>query len=409
MKRLLLSLILLFSFHICIADEQREYEQLKKVAENPEAAIQEYDRTISQEKKLDGKIRSVQTELQKINEDLRKAEEGISKAKQELNALSSDSAKSFAALAQAKEEQTAFEKEQVIKAENERLWWNQIIVWGVALIIITVIAVFIYSRYRQKKLKQIAAVKAELNIAQEKLMEHEIFASKGEVTAGVAHEIRNPLNFINNFTDVSKELIDEYLKTAEFDSRKELLESIRDNIEKVNVHGKRAANIIGSMKEEQKQRTNFSITVLLHECVVLATYNNQVKPFKITEEYDASLKDVMGNRSDLQRVFLNLITNSVYTLNKKAEKMDENWKPELIVKASRRSDHVYISISDNGEGIPEKTLEKLFTPFFTTKPAGHGTGLGLSMSKEIIELHNGSIAVNTQHGQGCSFYITIPI
>lgn len=374
--------------------EQSVAEEEQKIIH----AIKETDRHISRQQLLIDSLKNEAAALEIIREQSLEEQQRLSSQKTELE--------QEVALAEVQRAKT--EKQFLQSAEGNTEFLKKGLLVSVFIALFTLIVWYYLSTIRKKYRVRQDLVAKELKDVQQKLMDKEVLAARGEVTAGVAHEIRNPLNFINNFSDVSKELIDEFLKTEEFDGRKELLDSIRDNILKVNVHGKRAASIITGMKEQNHGKSALNLCDLLRESVVLGTYNNQVKPFRIIEEYDPQVKLIHANRTELQRVFLNLISNAVYALNKKVEMESSDWKPEIKIKVSKITDQVSITISDNGPGIPVSVSEKLFTPFYTTKPAGVGTGLGLSMSKEIIEEHKGKITLNSVEGTGTAFYIMLP-
>lgn len=366
---------------------------------------------------------AIQREENNLNSSIYKSKEELQKTEQEIasgdsikrslifqqQALSTDSATAATQLKTLLEQKAANEQQLHVQMESNTQWWKTGILLSLVIGLFSLIFWLILYRYRSVKQAKLSSIRGTLNALQQKLIDHEVLASRGELTSAVAHEIRNPLNFINNFTDISKELFDEYLQEDVIAHRTDLLGDIRENIEKVQAHSKRASGIISGMSGENNATGGIDLQNLLHESVVLATYNNQARTFKIEEDYDTQVKTVIGNRSELQRVFLNIISNAVYALNKKCDDAPSDWKPELKIKVTRKSDHLYISISDNGPGIPAKVSEKLFTPFFTTKPAGAGTGLGLSMSKEIVEKHNGSITMNSFEGKGTSFYILLPI
>ncbi len=294
---------------------------------------------------------------------------------------------------------------------NQKQWW---IKGAVALLILSIVIfiVLLFNARVSKKLnKRLESARVHLKNSQKLLISQEALATTGEVTAGVAHEIQNPLNFINNFSDVSKELMEDYMDTIVLEERIEILNSIRSNIEKVNDHGKRAVGILSNMMESStKEISQIEVKKLLHEAVNLSVYGSgrEVKKIKIVEEYDSTLASCSGNRSDLLRVFINILNNAIYALNEKRVTASADWKPELKIKSEVKSDHVYVSISDNGPGIPQKVLDKIFMPFYSTKPAGKGTGLGLSMSRDIIEKHHGTISVNSLPNTGTSFYILLP-
>lgn len=271
----------------------------------------------------------------------------------------------------------------------------------------------------------------ELKAAQAQLIQAEKMASLGELTAGIAHEIQNPLNFVNNFSDVSKELLEEMLeelKNGDIEEVNAIANDVIQNLEKILHHGKRADGIVKGML--QHSRTNkgekevTDINVLVDEYLRLAYYGLRAKDktFNATleTEYDATIGKFKIVPQDIGRVVLNLITNAFYacTEKKKVPQAPEGGKAfeaKVIVSTKRisplRGDKggIQISVKDNGNGIPAKVLEKIFQPFFTTKPTGQGTGLGLSLSYDIVKAHGGELKVETEEGEGTEFIILLPI
>src|SRR6185437_507536 len=256
----------------------------------------------------------------------------------------------------------------------------------------------------------------DLRTAQGRLIQTEKLASLGQLTAGIAHEIKNPLNFVNNFSSLSGELIDELndlLGSATLDGKTredidELTELLKDNLSKVVQHGKRADSIVKNMllhsREGSGERRPADINAIVDESLNLAYHGARAEKsgFNITLERDldpsAGIIDLYPQ--EITRVFLNLISNGFYAANKRREAGDEGFEPLLTATTKNLGSKVEIRIRDNGTGIPAEVKEKMFNPFFTTKPAGEGTGLGLSMSHDIIvKQHGGSIEVDTQPGE----------
>jgi two-component system NtrC family sensor kinase len=265
----------------------------------------------------------------------------------------------------------------------------------------------------------------ELRAAQDRLVQTQKLASLGQLTAGIAHEIKNPLNFVNNFAALSAELTDELndvLKQARLADKMrvevdELTGLLKANLEKVVQHGKRADSIVKNMllhsREGSGEHRPADINALVDESLNLAYHGARAeKPqFNVTLQRDfdpnAGLIEVFPQ--EITRVFLNLISNGFYAVTKRKANNGEDFDP--IVSATTRDcgDHVEIRIRDNGTGIPPEVKEKMFNPFFTTKPAGEGTGLGLSMSHDIIvKQHGGSVDVDTKHGEFTEFRIMLP-
>jgi two-component system, NtrC family, sensor kinase len=279
----------------------------------------------------------------------------------------------------------------------------------------------------QDRTRKLAASLEELRTAQDRLVQTEKLASLGQLTAGIAHEIKNPLNFVNNFSALSAELIDELndvLKPAALDGTMreeidELTQMLKGNLEKVVQHGKRADSIVKNMllhsREGSGEQRSVDINAILDESLNLAYHGARAeKPgFNITlqRDFDAGVAAIDAFPQEITRVFLNLITNGFYAAAKrKAQAGDSAFEPVLSATTKNIGHAVEIRIRDNGTGIPAEVKDKIFNPFFTTKPAGEGTGLGLSMSHDIIvKQHGGSIDVTTEPGRFTEFTIVLPI
>ena len=256
----------------------------------------------------------------------------------------------------------------------------------------------------------------EMKTAQAQLIHSEKMATLGELTAGIAHEIKNPLNFINNFSELSNELVDE-LRTAEGDEKIETIDMLRSNLSKIQHHGKRADSIIQSMMQHARggtgERYPTDINRLLEETINLVYHGMRAQNpsfnIAIEKKLDPALREVSVMRQDLGRVIINLMTNALYAVMKKAENLKDGYQP--IVEAATRQvhDRVEIRIRDNGPGIPTDIREKIFQPFFTTKPTGEGTGLGLSMSYDIIVNGHGGTLTCENNGGGAEFVIMLPV
>ncbi|MBK7678683.1 MAG: nuclear transport factor 2 family protein [Chitinophagaceae bacterium] len=260
----------------------------------------------------------------------------------------------------------------------------------------------------------------ELQSTQKQLIQSEKMASLGELTAGIAHEIQNPLNFVNNFSEVSKELLDEMkeaIEKGDTEEAKEIMQDVIQNLEKINHHGKRADGIVKGMLQHsrsssnQKEATN--INALADEYLRLAYHGLRAKDksFNATmkTEYDETIGNVNIIPQDIGRVILNLINNAFYAVSAKASaSADGKYEPTVSVTTKKVADKIIISVNDNGNGIPQKILNKIFQPFFTTKPTGQGTGLGLSLSYDIVKAHGGELKVETKEGEGSTFIIVLP-
>lgn len=261
-----------------------------------------------------------------------------------------------------------------------------------------------------------------LRSAQTQLIQREKMASLGELTAGIAHEIQNPLNFVNNFAEVSSELVDE-LQTEINQGNTEEVQSIatdlKQNLDKINHHGKRASSIVKNMLEHSRtssgKREATDLNVLIDECLRLSYHGlrAQVKGFQA--DYALELSDqlplVKLVSQDIGRVLLNLFNNAFYAVDQKLKRDgDQGYQPKVIASSHLHDRGVEIRISDNGPGIPIALQDKIFQPFFTTKPSGEGTGLGLSLSYDIITKgHRGNLLVESQEGQGTTFIIQLPL
>jgi len=232
---------------------------------------------------------------------------------------------------------------------------------------------------------------AELKATQKHLIHSEKMASLGELTAGIAHEIQNPLNFVNNFSEVNKELLielNEEIQKGNYDEVKIISKDISDNEEKIRHHGKRADAIVKGMLQHsgsssgQKEPTD--INALADEYLRLAYHGLRAKDNSFAATMKTDFDENIGNINiipqDIGRVVLNLINNAFYAVDEKKKSGIENYEPTVSLSTKKNNDKVKIKVTDNGNGIPQKVLDKIFQPFFTTKPTGQGTGLGLSLS-----------------------------
>jgi signal transduction histidine kinase len=278
----------------------------------------------------------------------------------------------------------------------------------------------------QKRTQELSKLLEDLRSAQDRLVQTEKLASLGQLTAGIAHEIKNPLNFVNNFSGVSVELIDELqeaVRGAAFDDKirceiTELTDTLRSNLDKIVQHGKRADSIVKNMllhsREGSGEHRAVDINALVDEAINLAYHGARAEKqgFNITLErsFDPAAGEVDVFPQEITRVLLNLISNGFYAATKrKTQANSDGYEPTLAAATKNLGDRVEISIRDNGTGIPPEVRDKMFNPFFTTKPAGEGTGLGLSLSHDIIvKQHSGSIEVDTQPGEFTEFKIMLP-
>ncbi len=260
----------------------------------------------------------------------------------------------------------------------------------------------------------------ELQSTQAQLIQAEKMASLGELTAGIAHEIQNPLNFVNNFSEVNKELLTEMkaeLNKGNYDDANAIANDIIDNEEKINHHGKRADAIVKGMLQHSRSTTSVkeptNINTLVDEYLRLSyhAYRSKDKDCNISlqAELDKSIPKIAVIPQDIGRVLLNLFNNAFYAVAQRERQVGDNFEPTVLVSTSMSGDKLVIIVKDNGNGIPGKLLDKIFQPFFTTKPTGQGTGLGLSLSYDIIKSHCGTLEVETREGEGAEFIIQLPV
>jgi two-component system NtrC family sensor kinase len=284
------------------------------------------------------------------------------------------------------------------------------------------------SRFLKEQKEELQATLENLSSAQTKLMQSEKLASLGELTAGIAHEIQNPLNFVNNFSEVNVELLEEMRDEIQAGNTAEVIEianNIIENEKKINYHGKRADSIVKGMLQHSRASTGVKepvdINVLADEYLRLSYHGLRAKDKSFNAEmhtdFDTSIGKISAMPQDLGRVMLNLFTNAFYSVTEKKKIMlikhpdkKPGYEPIVFVRTRKKNDHVIITIRDNGLGIPRKIMGKIFQPFFTTKPTGEGTGLGLSMSYDIItQAHGGELSATTQEGEFAEFTISLPI
>ncbi|WP_179345523.1 ATP-binding protein [Winogradskyella ursingii] len=283
-----------------------------------------------------------------------------------------------------------------------------------------------YARYEdfvklEKAKENVENALTDLKAAQKQLVQSEKMASLGELTAGIAHEIQNPLNFVNNFSEVSKELLEEMIEEIEAGDMEEVRAIMADlvqNLDKINHHGNRADGIVKGMLQHSRasgdQKEPTDINALTDEYFRLAYHGLRAKDksfnANLETDYDQSIKAVNIIPQDIGRVILNLFTNAFYAVDEKRIKSNSNgYKPTVSVSTKTIKDNVVISVKDNGDGIPKAIIDKIFQPFFTTKPTGKGTGLGLSMSYDIIKAHHGTLDVKTEKSKYTEFKIALPI
>ncbi|MGN6619327.1 MAG: sensor histidine kinase [Ilyomonas sp.] len=282
----------------------------------------------------------------------------------------------------------------------------------------------------EEKIKELSAQlqqsRQELKTMQGQLIQSEKMASLGELTAGIAHEIQNPLNFVNNFSEVSieltNELKEEINKLQIPAEQKENIEVIANDLiqnqEKINFHGKRADSIVKSMLQHSRASANVKeptdINLLTDEYLRLSYHGLRAKDntFNATlqTDFDPAVSKINIIPQDIGRVLLNLFTNAFYSVMQKKKMQQQGYDPVVSVKTRKTNDGVEICVRDNGLGISKKVLDKIFEPFFTTKPTGQGTGLGLSLSYDIVTKgHNGKFDVHTEENEYAEFVIRLPV
>jgi len=264
----------------------------------------------------------------------------------------------------------------------------------------------------------------ELRQTQQQLIQSEKMASLGELTAGIAHEIQNPLNFVNNFSEVNRELIEEFKSERakvkgerDEELEDELINNIAENEEKIIHHGKRADAIVKGMLQHSRtssgQKELTDINVLADEYIRLAYHGLRAKDKTFNAKFETDLDDRIEKINvvpqEIGRVILNLINNAFYTVSEKKKQLDGTYEPTVSISTKKIKDRIEIKVKDNGNGIPRKVLDKIFQPFFTTKPTGQGTGLGLSLSYDIVKAHGGELKVETKENEGSEFIIQLPI
>ncbi len=260
----------------------------------------------------------------------------------------------------------------------------------------------------------------ELKAAQAQLVQSEKMASLGELTAGIAHEIQNPLNFVNNFSEVSKELLDEMkveLDNGNIDDAKDIAGDVIQNLDKILHHGKRADAIVKGMLQHSRsisgQKEPTDINALADEYLRLAYHGLRAKDksFNATlqTDYDATIGNINIIPQDIGRVILNLITNAFYAVAEKKRPTVEGYNPTVSVATRKLGDKIEVRVQDNGGGIPNHIVDKIFQPFFTTKPTGQGTGLGLSLAYDIVKSHGGELKVETREREGTTFILQLPL
>jgi signal transduction histidine kinase len=258
-----------------------------------------------------------------------------------------------------------------------------------------------------------------LKAAQAQLIQSEKMASLGELTAGIAHEIQNPLNFVNNFSDTNTELLAEAeneFKGGNNDEGFSLLKDIKDNEQKIGHHGRRAEAIVKGMLEHSRttkgEKQAIDLNALCDEYLRLAYHGIRAKDKSFNANLKTNFENDLGKANlipqEIGRVLLNLFNNAFYAVGKKMKQAGEGYEPTVTVSTKKEKDRTEIIVQDNGTGIPSTAIDKIFQPFFTTKPTGQGTGLGLSLSYDIVKAHGGELKVESRDGEGAVFTIELP-
>ena len=282
-----------------------------------------------------------------------------------------------------------------------------------------------YARYEDfNKLdaakQQVEKTLHDLKQTQQQLIQAEKMASLGQLTAGIAHEIQNPLNFINNFSEINAELIAELkeeIGRGNLEEVKVIADNLKDHEKKINYHGKRADSIVKGMLQHARNRTgqkeSININGLCDEYLRLSYHGIRAKDKTFTAvmktEFDPNMGMIDVVPQEIGTVLLNLFNNAFYAVNEKKQKLNGTFEPGVIVSTKKSNKKVVIKVKDNGFGIPKSSLDKVFQPFFTTKPPGQGTGLGLSLSYDVIKAHDGTIKAETKEGEGSLFVVELPL
>jgi two-component system NtrC family sensor kinase len=310
------------------------------------------------------------------------------------------------------------EKDRIAYQNRVRIY---ILSGGIAVLLLLGLIIYRNNRQKSKARRQIEQAYHELKATQSQLIQSEKMASLGELTAGIAHEIQNPLNFVTNFSEVSKELIDE-MKTAldrsDTAEAKSIAGDLQQNLDKILHHGRRADGIVKGMLQHSRsgsgQKEPTDINALADEYVRLAYHGLRAKDKSFNAKFEIATDPAVGLvnvvTQDIGRVILNLINNAFYAVSEKKKSAASDYEPTVTVSTKKINGTVQIRVIDNGNGIPQKVIDKIFQPFFTTKPTGEGTGLGLSLSYDIVTKgHAGKLEVRTTENIGTEFIITLPV
>lgn len=308
--------------------------------------------------------------------------------------------------------------------EEKKIYQQQVRTYAllIGFVILLSVAVFLWRNNRQRKRinQNLKDALDNLHATQSQLIHSEKMASLGELTAGIAHEIQNPLNFINNFSELNKELLEEMkveLGKGNTTDAADIAADVISNEEKISHHGKRADAIVKGMLQHSRSRSGTreptDINALAEEYLRLAYHGLRAKnkffTATLNTDFDPALGKIDVISQDIGRVLLNLVTNAFYAVDKKKQTLGEGFEPVVSVSTKKCEGMIEISVRDNGEGIPQPILDKIFQPFFTTKPTGEGTGLGLSLGYDIVKAHGGNLLVETVAGEHTIFTIQLPL
>lgn len=339
-----------------------------------------------------------------LTEDLEKSQSNLKVAQYESEAKEIQQNDNIQVL-----KQQAILQAATIQINKNRLWGSLI-----ALLLISISLFFVYRQFQLNKKTLLS-----LRKTQRQLVMSEKMASLGELTAGIAHEIQNPLNFVNNFSEINSELIEELTLEVErgnLDEVKAIAKDIKGNEQKINHHGKRADAIVKGMLQHSRNSNGVKeptdINALADEYLRLAYHGLRAKDktfnAKMITNFDESIGKINIVPQDIGRVILNLITNAFYAVQVETRHaLSLQYEPTVSLTTEKSGNQVIISVKDNGPGIPEEIRDKIFQPFFTTKPTGEGTGLGLSLSYDIVKAHDGKLDVTSSPGEGTTFTITL--
>lgn len=316
-----------------------------------------------------------------------------------------------------RQKEIEIQKLQLDKAQNERYYF----IGGILLLLLLIFVLYNRFRLKQRISEQLQNSLERIRQTQAQLVEQEKLASLGQLTSGIAHEIQNPLNFVNNFSEVSSELVDELMNEEDLETRKQIAEDIKKNLSIIHQHGKRADGIVKGMLmhsrggKGEKQMTD--INALIGETLNLSFHAMRAKHpgfnCEIVTQFAHELPEININQLDISRVVLNLLNNAFYAV-KEGRGSESKALPSKVTLSTRlvnseKGDSIVITIRDNGQGIPQQIITNIFTPFFTTKPGSEGTGLGLSISRDIIKAHGGDIRVGSEVGKYTEFVINLPL